>query len=325
MSTQNKSALKQSLETHRLQGIVESIYKISLNLPSEEVYRLQGIVESIYKISLNLPSEEVYRLQGIVESIYKISLNLPSEEVYRLQGIVESIYKISLNLPSENLLDYLIDLKRIIKTASKNSQIKESADYIERYSSRGQLKSKIWLIETLKELKRLDMGVVFLCAGWCGLLAYFLLKESSFKINQIFNFDIDPLSVGISEDLNRDFVKQKWRFKATLKNILDLNYSTAEFETLKKNGAKQKLFVEPDTIINTSCEHIKEFSDWWGRIPEKKIVILQNNNFFTEADHVNCVSSLEEFKTKATMDFIFSGELDLGEYKRFMLIGMKSA
>ena len=35
--------------------------------------------------------------------------------------------------------------------------------------SRGQLKSKKWLIDNLKELN-LDLGTVFLCAGWYATL-----------------------------------------------------------------------------------------------------------------------------------------------------------
>ena len=139
----------------------------------------------------------------------------------------------------------------------------------------------------------------------------------------MFNFEKDFLSVQISEDLNRKFVKDNWKFKATLKDILELNYQQAQFDTLKANGKAQTLIVSPDTIINTSCEHIHSFSKWWKKLPPKKLIILQSNNFFQHEDHVNCVSSLEQFKKQAPMDRLYEGELDLKTYKRFMLIGQK--
>ena len=43
----------------------------------------------------------------------------------------------------------------------------------------------------------------------------------------------------------------------------------------------------PDTVINTSCEHIENFNEWYDKIPKGKIVILQTNNYF-DFEHVNC-------------------------------------
>ena len=80
----------------------------------------------------------------------------------------------------------------------------------------------------------------------------------------------------------------------------------------------------PDTIINTSCEHIENFDDWYAKIPDGKLVVLQSNNYYEVEEHVNCVGSIEEFAVKAPMDnILYSGELELPKYKRFMLIGYK--
>ena len=163
-------------------------------------------------------------------------------------------------------------------------------------SSFGQLQSKIWLVETLKKINLQPLGTGFLCAGWYGLLAFFLLREKSLSFSRIFLFETDPLSVKVSEDFNRKFVKDGWRFKATVKNILNVDYSKGTFKTLKDTGETQVLAFPPDTIINTSCEHIENFDLWWSRIPLGKIVVLQSNDYKGIADHVNCVSSLEDFK-----------------------------
>ena len=83
----------------------------------------------------------------------------------------------------------------------------------------------------------------------------------------------------------------------------------------------------PDTIINTSCEHIANFSDWYSMIPKGKLVILQSNNFTDLQEHVNCSSSLKEFSESIHMsETLYEGELDLtdqGGYIRFMKIGIK--
>ena len=241
--------------------------------------------------------------------------------------LIESIYKLSLNLQNDNiqfLPELLENLKRVLRSSVELEAVEECVSYIEAFSSEGQLKSKLWLIQTLKDLGISNLGSVFLCAGWCGSLAYLLLQDKSLEVDKILSFDIDPLSIQISEDLNRKWVQQDWKFKATLKNILDLDYNLADFETLKKDGSSQRLQLSPDTIINTSCEHIENFNNWWEKIPKEKLIVLQSNNFHSLEEHINCVSSLKEFEKQAPMEaLLFKGELDLGEYKRFMLIGKK--
>ena len=245
----------------------------------------------------------------------------------QLNKIVESIYKISLSLQgadSHNQLNKIVEgLRRALKSKYFPKNRDEIIDNIERLSSFGQSKSKLWLIEILKKKQLLNLGTVFVCAGWYGLLPFFLLNDKDFSIKQIFNFEIDPLSIPLSEDLNRESVKKNWRFKATLKDILDLDYKTTQLTTLKANGEMQNLNTSPDTIINTACEHIQNFNKWWRLLPPKKQIILQSNNFFESKEHVNCVNSLHEFKKQAPMKLIYEGELHLEKYKRFMLIGYK--
>ena len=222
------------------------------------------------------------------------------------------------------LVELIKDLRRVLMSSVQSQKEKECIDYIIAFSSKGQLKSKLWLVQSLKKLELSHLGQTFLCAGWCGSLAYLLLQDESFEVDQILNFDIDTLSIQISEDLNRKWVKDNWKFKASLKNILDLDYTLADFETLKKDGSSQRLQLSPDTIINTSCEHIENFTHWWEKMPKGKLIILQSNNFYALEEHINCVSSLKEFEKQAPMDLVlFRGELNLGEYTRFMLIGKK--
>ncbi len=223
------------------------------------------------------------------------------------------------------LLSYSEGLKRVFRSKYFAASREEISSGIEAFSSHGQLKSKIWLMNVLKERGLMSLGTVFLCAGWHGMLPCLLLNDRDFSIKRIFNFEKDPLSVKVSEDLNRDFVSNGWRFKAVLRDILDIGYSPARFETLKASGEIQQLAVEPDTVINTSCEHIRDFPLWLQKLPPQKLLILQSNSYAEHPDHINCSESLEDFKSQAPMDLIYAGSLDLKKYRRFMLIGRKPA
>ena len=322
--------LQNTNSQHQFNKIVESIYKISLTLQNtNSQHQFNKIVESIYKISLTLQNtNSQHQFNKIVESIYKISLTLQNtNSQHQFNKIVESIYKISLTLQntnSQHQLNKIVEgLRRVLKAKYFPNNRDTIIDNLVRFSSFGQLESKSWLIKTLKEKELLSLGTVFICAGWYSLLPYFFLNDKDFSIKQIFNFEIDSLSVSISEDLNRKFVKNDWRFKATFKDILELDYQSADFSTLKANGEAQSLVISPDTIINTACEHIQDFNKWWSLLPTNKQIILQSNNFFEVEDHVNCVNDLQEFKKQAPLELIYEGELNLEKYKRFMLIGHK--
>jgi hypothetical protein len=186
----------------------------------------------------------------------------------------------------------------------------------------GQLKSKRWLVDEL-EKQNLDLGIVFLCAGWYATLAA-MLFNSSCKLEKIRSFDIDLECALIADCINRSQVLDNWRFKASTADIKTLNYSNCNYTVLRSNGTTCELSDSPTTIVNTSCEHIENFDFWYNQIPKGKIVVLQTNNYFDITDHVNCSSILEEFANQTPMaTVLYSNELDLGRYKRFMRIGIK--
>ena len=190
--------------------------------------------------------------------------------------------------------------------------------------SRGQLESKLWLVKELSELK-VDLGTVFLCAGWYATLAT-MLFESNIKVNKVRSFDIDESCVDIAETFNKPWFVDEWRFKSITQDIMDINYNEHvwQYWSNANNRMSYPITDSPDTIINTSCEHIENFAEWYDLIPDGKLVVLQSNNFFDVEEHVNCVGSIEEFVVKAPMqNILFSGKLDLPKYKRFMLIGYK--
>ena len=188
----------------------------------------------------------------------------------------------------------------------------------------GQIKSKDWLVKKVEDHCP-DLGIVFLCAGWYATLAT-LLFESTVIITKIRSFDIDSSCCEIAEQFNMPWFADEWKFKATTFDILNLTYPLT-YNTLNDKKEKITLTDMPDTIINTSCEHIPNFNKWYSGIPDNKLVILQSNNFFELDEHVNCVNDLDEFATIAPLsEILYEGELDLskhGGYTRFMRIGIK--
>jgi hypothetical protein len=92
----------------------------------------------------------------------------------------------------------------------------------------------------------------------------------------------------------------------------------------RSDGTICELTDSPDTIINTSCEHLENFTEWYNKIPTGKLLILQTNNYFDLDEHVNCSKSVEDFGKITPMQKVyFEGELGLEKYSRYMRIGLK--
>lgn len=188
--------------------------------------------------------------------------------------------------------------------------------------SRGQLSSKLWLIRELKKLN-IDLGTVFLCAGWYATLAT-MLFESGLKINKIRSFDIDPTCIDIAKVFNKPWVMQDWKFQNSTEDIMNINYSIHTYNVFRSNASQISLTDSPNTIINTSCEHLTDFIGWYSKIPTGKLVVIQANDFHEVEEHVNTYGTIEEFSASAPMTTVlYEGELELSKYKRFMKIGYR--
>ena len=186
----------------------------------------------------------------------------------------------------------------------------------------GQLKSKRWLVDEIEQLD-LNLGTTFLCAGWYATLAA-MLFESKCKIEKIRSFDIDPNCAIIAETVNRHNVKDGWKFKASTNDIHNITYENFSYISHRYDGSEVELCDSADTVINTSCEHIENFDDWYDKIPDGKLVVLQSNNYYSIENHVNCVAGPLEFAEQSPMTTtLYQGALELPKYTRFMRIGIK--
>lgn len=229
-------------------------------------------------------------------------------------------YNMSSTINLLNGIEFLYpDLKLISQIKKTLFEYPESESHFNDAFSIGQIKSKLWLIDHLPN----NLGLVFICAGWCGTLANFMFERCPTKFEKIRSFDIDPVCASIADVFNKPEVIDNWKFKASTANIHNIQYPY-QYKTQRFNGTVVELCEMPDTIINTSCEHIENFNEWFNKIPIGKVVVLQSNNYFEIPEHVNCSLNLLEFSSSTPMaTVLYEGELDLIKYKRFMKIGIK--
>lgn len=171
---------------------------------------------------------------------------------------------------------------------------------------KGQVRSKVWLIENLKPLIDYQRGYrIAIYGGWYGVLAS-LLYNSGIRISHITSVDIDPLCEETAYTMNKNH-EIRGAFTAVTADMCEYSVKDA------------------DIIINTSCEHITQaqYERWLANQSDDALIILQSNNFFECQEHIQCSSNLEEFVRQSDIDVIKSDTLKLPKYDRYMIIGKK--
>jgi hypothetical protein len=220
--------------------------------------------------------------------------------------------------------DMINDQEQFFKSYMALTRAAEHTPYdVTDAFSRGQLDSKIWLINELDKLS-LDLGNVWTLCGWVGTISY-LMTNSTNNLNftHVRSFDIDPRCAPLADLFNKKDVLNSWKFKASTLDVNSMHFNDYKFATLKSDGSTQYIQESATTVVNTSCDHMSH-DIWWERIPVGTLVVLQNNNFEHVQEHVNIVSSLTEFKQRYPMTTtLYAGELECDLYTRYMLIGRK--
>jgi hypothetical protein len=170
----------------------------------------------------------------------------------------------------------------------------------------GQLFSKRWLVEHLEKISRIQNASIVIHGGWNGVLAN-MLFNSDVGVKRITSVDIDPKCEQVAYTINKRY-EIDGKFKAVTCDMAEYEYE----------------FI-PDIIINTSCEHITQqtYDKWLENIPNTPTIILQSNNYNKLEEHINCVSSIDEFKRKSKLHDVTGLEYKPPnvEYTRFMLVG----
>ena len=218
---------------------------------------------------------------------------------------------------------HCIDNDYIRKMSSWSIKWEDRANLNEHFS-RGQMKSKCWMVEKLSDVfPNAYLGTIAHYGGWYATVAKNIFEK--FTVKKYYNLELDPTCIEISDDFNYMQYQNKWQFKSVEKNVSEIKYKDDNsFDVHIKNQQGQFVptNIKPDLIINTSCEHMND--DWFHALPEGMLVCLQTNDYFDNEQHVNCVEGVKQAKEKYPFsDILYEGEIDTHLYNRFMLIGEK--
>lgn len=217
-------------------------------------------------------------------------------------------------------------------TSSLQSLIAEykATDSVLDAFSKGQVISKVWLVETLQKLINpvSQPKNIILIGGWLGQLTHYLNKKISYQKC----YNIDPHQYN-------SYIGHKY-FNYSNDSYVPVSTTIETVEFVEGHGYKLPIgrfdlnndfkfvpereeTVMPQLVVNTSCEHMSD--QWFNQAPANTMIVLQTNNLFGMApDHFNCVHKLSDLDKKYHMNkVLFQGELDIGVGKRFMKIGIK--
>ena len=165
---------------------------------------------------------------------------------------------------------------------------------------KGQLKSKVWLIDNLKPYINRPVSID-IHGGWNGVLAS-LLFQADIVVDSIRSVDIDPSCEDIANTINK------------LEEIAGKFFAvTADMCELRSDA---------DVIINTSCEHITQdqYDLWISGVPHNSLIVVQSNNYDIP-EHIRTANSLEHFKEQSHLHVLWAGQLQLPLYTRYMIVG----
>jgi hypothetical protein len=245
--------------------------------------------------------------------------NLPEVDI-KLQHIVETL---DYWLRGDN--DFISRLNRFINYWSGDHSESAVIPDLNDFLSRGQIKSKMWLIaELIKGTNDEKLDNVIFYGGWYNFLAYDFFQQ--LNVGKIYSLDVNPDVIAPSKRLCYQETKDE-RFLPKSVNVDKIVWAgstmrvpadqsddnCSEYWTLTENAS---------LVVNTSCEHMD--NTWYNNIPKGTLVALQTNDYFDNEQHTNCCTDLAAAKSKYPMSSImYSGELETFLYNRFMLIGIK--
>jgi hypothetical protein len=171
---------------------------------------------------------------------------------------------------------------------------------------KGQVNSKVWLIENLETILDAYPKKIVIHGGWNGVLSSLLFNSEILQISHITSVDIDPNCQEIASTINKH-QEMEGRFVSVTADMTEYEY-------------------EADVVINTSCEHLTNgaYRRWLNLVPNNALIVLQSNNYFDLEEHINCAADLDDFKRMSGISILWTGEYPTEKYTRYMIIGKKN-
>lgn len=309
-------------------------YRENSNPAAQNLYWMNGIesylehtehpeLEKFSKIKRAIMYGNPWAIQDLcVKELYR-GTTPNSMEFFNLifnqwTGYKEITHKKVLNFVTNSIHDeYIQKINHWSQTWGNKANLNE-------HFSRGQMDSKLWMVDKLSELfPQKQIPTIAHYGGWYATVAHHLFQH--FEITNYWNLETDYDCLRISEDFNREQVSNNWQFKSIGIDVNDIYWRKDKFfrcKAVNQQGKKIEVNIDPDLIINTSCEHMSE--NWFEQIPEGKTICLQTNNYFSNKQHINCCENLEVALEKyPVQELYYSGQIETNNYTRYMIIGRK--
>tara|TARA_Y100001935_G_scaffold236747_1_gene221665 strand:+ start:2619 stop:3203 length:585 start_codon:yes stop_codon:yes gene_type:complete len=158
--------------------------------------------------------------------------------------------------------------KKIVAEARHNKDLLDSV-------SPNQYRSKEVLIKHVENLQLVDQNSeIVIFGGWYGTILIPAFKY----VDKITLIDKDKDVIGIAKNRLFDHYKN---VDFISKDVFDWAPDSKRIKTC-------------NLIINTSCEHMPSMKKL--ELDTKSYFAYQSNNMYDIEGHINCVSSIEEFK-----------------------------
>jgi hypothetical protein len=312
-------ALKNACGTNRFVLLqTELLFRVVMEMPDPTV----EILDALKNIVAVETDPDLFLLFKVLQAI-----DPDCEEV----GLLKS--NTLMKTKMADTVDFITGSRYVIPQNMKKMINRFEGDALTDAFSRGQLRSKKWLIDMVTALE-IDLGdTIYVCAGWYGVLSALMFERIDAK--NIYSFDIDPSTDNPADTLNKEYIMDNMRFKSFVRDVRKLKYEAqtlpvnhykySDATTFEKTSTMHEI-AAPTCVINTSCEHIEDFDEWFGGIPKGTLVIMQNNNFVEHDDDtvVNTIGHEDAWSDKLNLsEVIFKGTLNLEKYDRYMVIGRK--
>ena len=218
------SALKNLIYERKSEDNIFVLFKVidSIADDTEALHALRNVVndskfvnlqtELLFKLIINLDNtdeEVISAIKNLISAetevdmflLFKVlqAIDTSNEHIGTLKSA--TLYKTNILKLAHMLTEEKYNIPLNLKNLVKGFDSKILVDAF----SRGQLRSKLWVSDTVNDLD-IDLGdMVYVCAGWYGVLPAILFERN--KVEAIRSFDIDASCSLPAETLNRNFVK----------------------------------------------------------------------------------------------------------------------
>ena len=158
--------------------------------------------------------------------------------------------------------------------SSSMKEVRDDKDLLDSFSP-NQFKSKLKLINHIKDLNILNKdSEIVIFGSWYGSI---LIPAFYNEVKRITAIDKDPKVIS--------------RAKYNLFKDTNVDFITADVFDWAPDSSRIK---NTDLIINTSCEHMPSMKKL--ELDSNAYFAFTSNNMYDIEGHINCVSSIEEFK-----------------------------